>query len=155
VVKGTFDDPPVVIRQDRLKISLICLAMAVLIVLLYWRHPPSDDCLVWWLPLGLLAAVIGWSVIARGALILAPEGLVWRMAFLTLNGVTSRGSSWFRVGESRSQECIMKAAKRRRPWFFRGLGSIAFGASWELPPQRIADVLNEARTRWGPKGAAS
>jgi len=116
VVKGTFDDPPVVIRQDRLKISLICLAMAVLIVLLYWRHPPSDDRLVWWLPLGLLAALISWSVIARGALILAPEGLVWRMAFLT----------------------------------FARLARF-----WELPPQRIADVLNEARTRWGPKGAAS
>jgi hypothetical protein len=131
--------------------------MAVLIVLLYWRHPPSDDRLVWSLPLGLLAAVIGWSVIARGALILAPEGLVWRMAFLTFAYEWSDFERFIVVSGRRKTVAGMysESGKRRRPWFFRGLGSIAFGAFWELPPQRIADVLNEARTRWGPKGAAS
>jgi hypothetical protein len=154
-VKGTLDDPPVVIWQDRLEQSLICVAIAALATFLYWRFPSSgtDSSIL----AGLFAASMGWSAVVRTGLVLTPKGLAWRTGFRTFNYKWDDFERFF-VASGRRQMVagvFSEDGKRRRLWFLRWAGTTAFGGAWELPPQRIVDVLNEARTRWVPTGNPS
>ncbi|WP_428662274.1 hypothetical protein [Reyranella sp.] len=156
-MEGTFDDPPIVMWQDRVKVSLMSLVTAGLAALFYWLCPASDASLFWSVLLGLVAAVLGWIAIARSGLIAAPEGLTWRTGFRTFNYEWSDFER-FTVVSGRSNMVVgvlSERCNRRRRWFLRWMDSRTFGAVWELPPQRIVDILNEALTRWGPPRPAS
>jgi hypothetical protein len=136
---------------------LVCLAIAALVAFLNWRFPTSDARLFFSILVGLLAAFMGWIAIVRTGLILAPEGLAWRTGFRTFNYKWDDFERFF-VASGRGKMVagvFSESGKRRRLWFLRWAGTTAFGGAWELQPQTIVDVLNEARTRWAPMGNPS
>jgi len=151
------DDPPIVMWQDRVKVALPGLAMAVAAVLTYGLGSASAASLFWSILLSLMAVLMGWMAIVRSCLILAPEGLTWRTWIRTFDyewGDFER----FIVVSARSRMVagvLSERCKRRRPWFSRWIGLKPFGGFWELPQQQIVDVLNEARRHWGPARESS
>jgi hypothetical protein len=150
-VEGTFDDPPIVMWESRLKMSLICLGAALPAGFAYvWLSGTR----FWWILFGLVAVLSGLKAIFRGALILSPGGLVFRTGFRTIKYQWSDFDSFvvLRGRTSRLAGKLSASSKSRRWWLTSWR---ALGFCWELPLQRIADVLNEARRRWGPKGTAS
>ena len=90
-LEGSLDDPPIVLRQDRLKLSLLCLGLTVVG--------------------GLMSRPRRFTVVVGEFTHEGPPKPAWRR-YLT--------------------------------------GSLELGSFWELPAQRVADVLNEARARWAP-----
>jgi len=153
-VEGSLDDPPIVLRQDRLKLSLMflaCAAVTGLLLLPPWG-PNSTGRLVALGFFGLCSAISGLMAARPSLLILGPDGLTWRAMWRTFEYpwsafarfyVFSRKGWLHGVAAELAHEGPPKAAWRR---FLTG--SLDLGSFWELPPQRVADVLNEARARW-------
>lgn len=151
-VEGTVDDPPIVIWQDRLKVSAMSLALAVLAAIFYGMGSGSAARVFWPILLGMTAALFGWMAIVRNCLILTPEGLTWRTAFHTFNYEWSDFERFVvALGRTKMVAGVLSESyKRRQSWFWHWTGRWMFGGFWELPQQQIVDVLNRARTHWGP-----
>lgn len=156
-VEGSFDDPPTVLRQDRVKLSLNSLGFAVVsgLVLLSPVQAYSGWHLVILGFLGLGAVTFGLLAIVPTTIILSPCGLVRRSAFRTLEYPWSdfarfrlyarRGVLHVVVGD-RSDEILARLGWRR---FLEG--PVDLGSYWELPARHVVEVLNEALTRWKPQ----
>lgn len=153
VVEGSVDDPPIVLRQDRLKLWLLCL-VCLCFVGMSWVLPPSRhtftiDLGMWFFGLGamLLALQAMFPVIV----ILDPAGIVVRTLFRTYENPWSDfdgfRSIWIR--RSRLVVGVPSAAYRAKRGWRRFLGPPSVGSLWELPTERVVEVLNEARARWG------
>lgn len=156
-VEGSLDDPPIVLRQDRLKLSLMCLAFLVVggLLLLVPVRTYSAWHLIFLGFLGLGAVMSALMAISPTTLILDPRGLVWRTAFRTFDHPWSDFAG-FRVSPRRGLWTVVKvelsdAFRAKSRWRFLLKGGVELGSFWELPPQRIVDVLNEARARWAPR----
>ena len=156
-VEGSFDDPPIVLRQDRLKLSLSCLAFAVvggLALLIPVRVYSSWHLLILGF-LGLGAVTFGVRVIVPATLILDPAGLIQRSVFRTFERPWSDFARfrWYSVRgvlhmvvADRSVESLARLGWRR---FLEG--TVDLGGYWELPARHVVEVLNEALTRWKPQ----
>lgn len=152
-VEGSFDDPPIVLRQDRLKLWLLCLG-CLCFVGMGWVLPPERrtstiDFGMWLFGSG--AAFSALLAMFPAVLVLDPAGLTIRSLFRT------RESPWsdfdgFREVSMRGARIVVgvpSAAYRARSGWRRFLAP-DLGVLWEVPTQRVVDVLNEARARWGP-----
>ena len=156
-VEGSFDNPPIVMRQDRVKLALNSLGFAVVggLVLLMPARPYSGWQLVILGLLGLGAVAFGLLAIAPTTIILDPGGLVRRSVFRTLEYPWSdfAGFRWYAVRGvvhvvvgDRSDEILARLGWRR---FLEGPANM--GTYWELPAPHVVAVLNEALTRWKPQ----
>jgi hypothetical protein len=159
VVEGSFDDPPIVLRQDRLKLSLMSLALAALLGLVLWlpvrAYTPSHLIVLACVAIGLVFHVL--QALRPTTLVLDPNGLEVRFAFRTLD-VPWPDVARFRlqrrpyravVGEP-SERCVARQSGWRRLL----IGPQDLGSVWELPAQRVVDILNEALRRWGQDSAS-
>lgn len=155
-VEGSFDDPPIVLRQDRLKLSLSCLAFAVvggLALLIPVRVYSGWHLLILGF-LGLGAVTFGLLAIAPTTLILDPAGLIRCSVFRTFEYPWSDFARfrWYArrgmlnvVVADRSDERLARLGWRR---FLER--TVELGSYWELPARHVVEVLNEALTRWKP-----
>jgi hypothetical protein len=154
-VEGTFDDPPIVMWQSRLKLSLICLCLVAVVGVGIIIRTPNRGYLPWpFIFFGAFAATSGLGAVFPTALILTPAGLVFRGALRTVRYEWSDFDR-FRVFRIRTRMVggdFSASYKSRHRWSWSWC---VFGGFWDLPPQKIVDVLNEARRRWGPKRTAS
>jgi hypothetical protein len=156
-VEGSFDDLPIVLRQDRLKLSFSFLGFALLAglaLLIPVRIYSGWHLLILGL-LGLGAVRFGLLAMMPTKLILDPAGLVRRSVFGTFEYPWSDFARfrWYAlrgvlhmVVADRSDETLARLGWRR----FLG-GTVDLGGYWELPAQHVVEVLNEALTRWKPK----
>lgn len=156
-VEGSFDDPPIVLRQDRLKLSFTFLGFVVVggLVLLAPVRVYSGWHLTILGSLGLGAVMFCLLAMVPTTLILDPAGLVRRSVFRTIEYPWSEFARfrwhamrgvWHVVVADRSDEILARLGWRR---FLEG--PVGLGGYWELPAERVVEVLNEALTRWKPQ----
>ncbi|MDO8976839.1 hypothetical protein [Reyranella sp.] len=153
-VEGSLDDPPIVLRQDRLKLSLICLGLTVVggLILLIPVRVYSAWHLIFLGFLGLGIVTGGAMAVRPATLILDPHGLIWRPTFRTFEYPWSAFARFYVLSRPRRFTVVVGEFTHEGPpkpaWRRRLTGRLELGSLWELPPQRVADVLNEARSRW-------
>jgi hypothetical protein len=146
-MQGSLESPPIVVRADRKMALLHLAALAVFAAILSpvartdWRHNP----LAWTILIifGVLALASLWELIWPGRLVISRDGIEER-------------DLWWRRRWSWSEARYFKPASNR---FFRFVGFDHRGPprrgiddinqDWELPPPALADLLNQARARWG------
>lgn len=160
-VEGSLDDPPIVLRQDRLKLSLLCLGLTVVggLVLLIPVRVYTPWHLIFLGFLGLGIVTFGAMAVRPATLILDPHGLIWRQTFRTFAYPWSAFARFRALSRPRRSTVVVGEFRHEGPpkpaWRRFLTGNAEFGSFWELPPQRVADVLNEARVRWAPAAAAT
>lgn len=157
-VEGLFDDPPIVLRQDRLKLSFSALFPAVLIgglVLLIPVRAYSGWHFLMLALLGLTTVSFGLLAIVPATLILDPKGLIYRSVFRSYEcswSVFARFRWYSRQGLLHVVAADFSDERIARSGWRGFLARTAeLGSFWELPAQRVVDVLNEALTRWKPQ----
>lgn len=157
-MEGSLDDPPIVLRQRRLKQVGTCLAgLVAASISAYLVASTSAAALHYFVPIlvGLVGVTSGVNAIFPDMLIIDANGVVWRRWFWTVE------FQWtdfrrFRAspeGEKQVEADISLGMRRRLGWrrFLPGLrGPVNLGIGWELPAARVAELLAEARARWGP-----
>lgn len=157
-MEGSLDDPPIVLRQHRLKYVLVCFAGIVAASIFASLVASSSAGAVhYFVPIlvGLTGVTSGVRAIFPDMLILDAHGVVWRRWFWTIEFRWSDFRRFRAVpdGEKQVEADISLGMRRRLGWrrFLPGLwGPVNLGNGWELPAARVAEVLTEARARWGP-----
>lgn len=154
-VEGSFDDPPIVLRQDRLKVWLASLACLCFVgmgwILPPERHTVTIDIGMWLFGSG--AAVLALQAMFPTVVILDPVGITVRTLLRTYENPWSDfdGFRPMLIGRTRLVVGVPSAAYRARRGWRRFLGPPSVGNLWELPTERVVAVLNEALARWRPR----
>jgi hypothetical protein len=163
LMRGSLDDPPIVIRQNRLKfffISLVCGAFVLLAVPILRRHTDQAVALVVLAYVtiaffGSGALLLLLVAIFPGSLIVEKEGIISKISFRTFRyrwADFEKFTVWSPATFSRHVGCIFSEEYQAHHASARitgGLGS--FGGGWELKTADVVDLLNRARDLWGPK----
>ncbi len=149
-VEGSLDDPPIVLRQDRMKLVALCLIFAVLAALMFCIEPWEPPIARFFLPtlLGAGALLFAWCAIFRATLTLDASGLVWRTGFRTVKYEWQDFTGFFVDFFNWQKYVGIEFSTRYKKYRPGRLNTGYLGSFWELPAQKIVDVLNEARTRW-------
>jgi hypothetical protein len=156
-VEGSFDDLPIVLRQDRLKLSFGFLGFALIggLTLLIPVRVYSGWHLLILGVLGLGAVTFGLLAMVPTKLILDPAGLVRRSVFRTIEYPWTDFARfrWYArrgvlhvVVADRSDQTVARFGWRR--FLDR---TVDLGGFWELPARHVVEVLNESLTRWTPQ----
>ena len=152
--EGTLDDPPIVLRQDRVKLSLIALCFMLLATFVCSTGSPlhNNGTLFWTSFFGVVTGCFGWKAVMPGTLALDPAGIVWRTSFRKVK------YEWNEFSDFRTYSIkglinpvlgdFSGNRKSHRIWRNITGGPASFGAFWELPAQTIVDVLKKARSHW-------
>jgi len=161
-MRGDLDQPPVVIRRSRAKAMLfvvVCIALAVG-SLLAPSGPDMRHALVG--PVGLMLFTAG--SLFYGAEAVRPDRLVLSPLGLRFDGLWKNWSyrweevSGFRVWLADGRAKVITFDIRHpHGTILDGLSrgvtekSASFIGLWELSPEKLAKLLNEAHSRWGDK----
>jgi len=156
-VEGSVDDPPIVMRQDRMKYSAWflggCSLLAFILLVPEVRY--STGTIVGLSFLGVLTAFFGLMAAIPATLVLDSEGLEWRLLFRTIRFGWDDFRGFY---TDRSRGLIMHVNGDMSEAFVARsgrLGGLArkldLGSFWELPAARVVEVLNEALVRWGTR----
>jgi hypothetical protein len=143
-VEGSLAQPPIVLRQDRLKLGIgfVLSAGLTLGLLAELRLDTTVNILLFGF-IALTALDYGLATIFPARLILGPDGLVRRSVYGTTrySWQDLTGFRWYRTRTSVN----MILAKRSS-----GVET-QLGGYWELPVQQVVDRLIAALAQWGPK----
>lgn len=146
-MKGTLDEPPIIVSQNREKTGvLILLEVAFLawVVTLTTKHDLLGYCLVALLVVS--ASVLTCTLFKSLTLTIAPKGIRVKTLF------RCHCYAWWQVHSFH----VVNLVTRREVWFeFRtdGIASPrSCGMLWELGPAELCKLLNEARSRWAESG---
>jgi len=165
---GSFDEPPITVRQSRLKLILrfgpwLVLAFALVLALATHRQ----DLLIYGLFVSktlvsaifyaalflftAIAAVTASVLVSPAALVFAPDGFTYtslwgtrRLSWNDVDGFQVGGPSASQqmVFYNLSQRYLSDHAHKDSP-----LGS--FGRSWSMSAHELAFLLNNAKEKWG------
>jgi hypothetical protein len=161
-MKGSLDNPPVLIFSSRWKSLLVlagCLAFVAMGAFML-KSMNSDDpqrrvaylCIGFF---GLGSPLMAWRFLFPDSLLLAPEGIVWRSALRTMRWtwqevgnfqvcrITRSGTVGFDFSPSYTKQIRLRATNKS---LFGVEGS--FTGGWEIGPDELARLLNAARARW-------
>jgi hypothetical protein len=161
-MQGSLDQPPIVIRSSTLK-SFSLMAGCALIAAFSWLEmsisPSSSHAASGFVAFGLAVPYYAWLLLSPNVLTLSPEGLElktrWRKARWSWQEV-----SRFRVVPvhilSRHIGFDLAEAPAGSGSFMQYYVGYAgaddsLGGGWELDPAGLADLLNQAQTRWAPR----
>ena len=152
-MKGSLNQPPIIIRTARWKAGLHLAVVALVGVLCspVLRTKWLDNAYAWFVIaiFGIVAAASLWELIWPGRLVIGPEGFeqrdLWR----------ARRWSWaearrFAPARNRFYDFVGfdhvagRAPPRRGLW----PGSDGLNQDWELAPAALAALLNQARAQW-------
>jgi len=155
-VEGSLADPPIVLRQDRLKLALCCAGLAALAValLVTSRFNSTLDTVLLGV-IGLSALTYGLRAIFPTTLTLGPAGLVRRSVFRTVefSWQDITGFGWYRTRTMVNMVQAEHSDAYRATLGWRGFfgAATALGGFWELPVQRVVDELTAALAHWAPR----
>lgn len=143
-VANDLDSPPIVIRGDHKRLLLLLLAAALFVTMgiLTLR----DGSAPFWETASITgfftvcAASIALQLIRPPMLKLDPSGITWRTVFRTRTWRWSEISLFW----VRSKMVVLQLADRESS-LMNGRG---LGPSWDLCPEDLAALLNQARDRW-------
>lgn len=154
---GSLDQPPLIIRRSRAKSLLMLFACAAFagFGLLTWRATDSWLVKAGVVMFGLGCPLFAWELIRQDRLVISPKGLDW------LGPWKKRTYSWndlseFSIYSIRGAKMIgfSRAGLRGMGSIVGRLNTALTGASgalpglWEIEPEKVADILNQARSRW-------
>ncbi len=161
-MQGDLNLPPIVIRKSRAK-SLLMIAVSAAFtfgLFLAWREN-QDKTSDWLILPGLIMFALGvplfaWEIIRPEQLSLSPAGLEWRSIRNTLTYPWDQLSE-FSVYSIRGTKMIgfSVTGTGAPPKFLARINTALTGMSaalpglWEIEPERVAEVLNSARSKWG------
>ncbi len=150
-MRGSLDEPPIVVRTSRAKAGLRLGVLALLLLAMspvahaHWRSNPLA-----WILIGLfgaLALTSVWELLAPGRLIIGPDGMeqrhLWRRRHWSW-----RQARRFQPARNRFYRFV---GFDRPPGSGRDAGDL--NQDWELPPPALASLLNAARARWSGGGS--
>jgi hypothetical protein len=143
-VEGSLSAPPIVLRQDRLKLSLGFVGFSGLAAgLLGVLDFDSTLHILAFCFIGLTALDYGLGAIVPTTLTLGPAGLVRRSVYRTVTFPWQDLTDfrWYRT--RMSGNTIMAVHSN-------GVAT-QLGGYWELPVQQVVDQLTAALAHWGPK----
>jgi hypothetical protein len=152
-MRGDIDHPPIIISTDRGKALLHMAVLALFAAILSpvartrWQANPAA-----WLVLiifGFLFVTTLWELLLPGRLIITRDGFE-QHALLGARRWRWSEARRFKAASNRffrfvGFDSIKSASARRR--FDEGINR-----DWELSPQALAELLNEARGRWFKPG---
>lgn len=162
-MQGDLDHPPIVVRRSCVGLGLRLLffgAFAVLGLLVMFKPGAriSGVAGFGFLVCAILAFYCGWAFFNPDKLILSPDGLRWvgpkidrswqwqEISEVTLYSLTAYAKSIrFEVGQ---QHKSPEPSRRTRRALSPSSRTIS-GTPWEIRSDRLADLLNQARARWG------
>lgn len=167
-MQGDLNLPPIVIRKSRAKSLLMLVVSAAFTVGLFvtWtesQHKISDwPLLPGMVMFGLAVPLFAWGIIRPDQLSVSPAGLEWRTIRKTLTYSWDQLSE-FSVFSVRGANMIgfNLIGSRSPPKLIARLntaltgGSAALPGLWEIKPERVAEALNAARSKWRPGGGSS
>jgi hypothetical protein len=157
-MRGTFENPPIILQQDRIKLGLSLVIAAGGALLFAFRLSADagrsvalDSFLL--LLFGVLSLYLIYALYRPGHLILEPSELTW------YTGIRTFRCSWndfmsFAIYSprifSRQPGCVYADGSQRNK-MLRGLmgATDSFGPCWKESSQEIVDLLNKARERLG------
>jgi Bacterial PH domain len=158
VMLGTLDNPPIIIEQDKAKISagIVCsTALFLMVALLQWNG--ASRSIEWGY---VLVAIFGTLTLGLAVQLFRPGRLV-----IDRNGVSCRlllnttrypwediasFATYSRNAFSRVPAILLAESSKLYPLSRRLTGGLSpLGGLWELSTPEIVDILNEARKRWG------
>lgn len=167
-MQGDLNLPPIVIRKSRFKSLLMVVVSAAFTLGLFltWRES-SDKTSAWLLLLGMVMFGLGvplfaWEMIRPDQLSLSPAGLEWRSIRRTLTYSWDQLSE-FSVFSIRGSKMIgfSLTGAGSPPKLLARIntnltgGSAALPGLWEIKPERVAEILNAARSKWGSRRGPS
>jgi hypothetical protein len=160
-MRGSLDEPPVLIQQDREKLCLMLagsLALGLAIGLLTWSS--VGKTLFWGYMASGLFVVLSIGLIARivrpGYLLLTPHELTCRTIF-RIDCYSWNDFASFAVWAPRSfirepayflSDTSPKWQRSRKLLAGATGGIVSFGGGWEEDATEIVDLLEKARARW-------
>jgi hypothetical protein len=148
-MQGTFDAPPIVVSQSRDKLIwflVLSLLITFFFGVLSLTGSPRSAILVYFIAIffALCSIIMAWAVYRPGALILSPDGLIWRTPLRTFTYSWDDFSSFFvwspNLFVGYAAFAYSRSSTRNR------FGRILSG--WELSTRELVALLNEARKRW-------
>jgi hypothetical protein len=156
-MQGTFDAPPIVVSQSRDKLIwflVLSLLITFFFGVLSLTGSPRSAILVYFIAIffALCSIIMAWAVYRPGALILSPDGLIWRTHLRTFTYSWDDFSSFFVwspnlfVGYAAFAYSRSSTRNRFGRILSGGIGSLSPG--WELSTRELVALLNEARKRW-------
>ncbi|MBI3196726.1 MAG: PH domain-containing protein [Rhodospirillales bacterium] len=155
-VEGSLAQPPIVLRQDRLKLALCCAGAAALALLLLAtvRFSSIIDTVLFCV-VGLSALDYGLGAIFPATLTLSPAGLVRRSVYRTVefSWQDITGFRWYRTRMMVNMVMAEHSDAYRATLGWRSFfgAATALGGFWELPAQRVVDELTAALGHWAPR----
>ena len=155
-MRGSLDQPPIVLRTDRRRALLRLLVLAVFASILspVARTDWMSNGWAWTVIgiFGLLALASLWELVWPGRLVITPEGIelrdLWRRGRWTW-----AEARWFRPAANRFYRFV--GFDDAREPSRRGGAINDLNQDWELAPADLAELLNRARARWVKNDARS
>jgi len=162
-MQGSLDQPPIMIRSSPThSILILTIDIVFVTIFVFMLRDPASIAVVSYLGIVFFGAgipIFTWRLIRPDILILSPDGITWRSTFRTINW------SWDDVGSFRTwkpgSEMNMKHVGfdftdnylARSGRLFPPIRDItgvdgSLGTGWELKAAGLAELLNQARTRW-------
>jgi hypothetical protein len=164
-MQGALDDPPLTITKSRPKVALLGLACAAFSAAGFGMWRVDGDSISLMAKAGivmftLLCPACLWEVVRPQRLVLSREGLrwvaPWRTHVYRWDELSEFSVYSIRASKLIGFNVIGDAARRSR---LSKLNSLLTGANcalpglWEAPPDVVAGLLNEARSKWAPPPA--
>ena len=157
-MQGTLDNPPIIIEQDKAKISgllLGCMVFFVMVALLVWSG--AGRSVVWGYILiaifGSLTLGLAVQLARPGRLIIDRDGVSCRLLLGTTRYSWEDIASFVTYSRnmfSREPAVLLAEGSKLYPISRRFTGGLSpLGGAWEFSASEIVDMLNEARKRWG------
>jgi len=165
-MQGSLERPPIVLRSKRTRgIGLVAVSVIFVAIALF-QFATAKPSLNAFLNLGLfgLTGLVGiWMLVAPYRLVIGPDGLTQTMLWRTMKFAWTDIYNFRPIGIGLTNKMIgfdylrdppKRRALRRLNAAFAGVQG-ALQPGWEIPPQDLANILNEARERWleVPEGA--
>lgn len=160
-MQGDLSHPPIIIRKSRAKAFLMVVVSAIFSVGLFmaWRGSPNNSTLWLILPgffmFSLGVPLFAWQVFRPERLLLSPSGLEWHNVRKTLTYRWDQLSE-FSVYSIRGTKLIgfSVIGSVTPPKVLARINTALTGMSgalpglWEIKAEKVAEILNEARSKW-------
>lgn len=155
-VEGSLAQPPIVLRQDRLKLGFGFAGFGALAVglLATLSFNSAQNSLLFGF-IGLCALDYGLRTMVPTTLTLGPAGLVRRSVYRTVafSWQDFTGFRWYRTRMMVNMVMAEHSDAYRAKLGWRGFfgAATALGGYWEFPVQRVVDELTAALVHWKPQ----
>jgi hypothetical protein len=154
---GTLQNPPIILAQDRVKLSLLLIAGIGFVALILTIGIARSVFLTYagLVLFGLGSMLVAWSIVRPATIVLDQSGIAYRSRMRTVQYEWQDFAEFFiwspRWPVKFAGFVYSETSRRDRIGRAINGGIGSFGGSWELPVSEMVDLLNQAHGRWGSR----